>query len=113
MSSTEEIEVKAGHPPAMKVGGVRIPQRRRSAEEKEGTPPKPRKDSENDEEDDEEQLVAKSPPRAPIVVSGVVGKVDRDFPTAAVKHTHEKPVPTHEVRTAHNTKPPVIQQPRK
>ncbi|KAK8747253.1 hypothetical protein OTU49_016715 [Cherax quadricarinatus] len=112
MSSSDEIEVKAGHPPAMKVGGVRIPHRRRSAEDKEGTPPKPRKDSEN-EDDDEEQVIAKSPPRAPVVVSGVVGKVERDFPTAAVKHTHEKPVPTHEVRSSHNSKPPIIQQPRK
>ncbi|KAG7160986.1 death-associated protein 1-like [Homarus americanus] len=111
MSSAEEIEAKAGHPPAMKVGGVRIPQRRRSAEEKEGTPPKPRKDSEDGEED--ETLVAKSPPRAPVVVSGVVGKVERDFPTAAVKHTHEKPVPTHDERAGYNTKPPFIQQPRK
>lgn len=111
MSSAEEIEVKAGHPPAMKVGGVRIPQRRRSLEDKEGPPPKPRKESENDQ--DEETVVAKSPPRPPIMVSGVVAKVERDFPTAAVKHTHEKPVPTHDGRSLHNAKPPVIQQPRK
>lgn len=37
----------------MKVGGVRIPQRRRSLEDKEGAPPKPRKESENEEQDEE------------------------------------------------------------
>lgn len=112
MSSTEEIEAKAGHPPAMKVGGVRIPQRRRSVDEKEGLPQKPRKDSESEKEE-EEIIVAKSPPKAQVLVSGVVGRVDRDFPTAAVKHTHDKPVPTHDSRPGGSSKPTVIQQPRK
>lgn len=60
------------------------------------------------------KLSSRSPPKPPMVVSGVVAKVERDFPTAAVKHTHEKPLPTNDPRSSHHTsKPAVIQQPRK
>lgn len=105
MSSTEEVEYKAGHAPAMKVGGVRHPPRRKSNEER------PRKDS---EKNDVDQIFARSPlkPQPPAVAPPPVN-MEKDFPVAAVKHTHEKPVPTH---SAHNYKNPgahIIQQPRK
>ncbi|XP_045135636.1 death-associated protein 1-like [Portunus trituberculatus] len=112
MSSNEEVEIKGGHPPAMKVAGVRIPQRHRGLDDKEGAQAKHHKDSEDDHEE-EDMPVSKSPPKPPMMVSGVVAKVDKDFPTAAVKHTHEKPVPTHDSRPSHAVKPGVIQQPRK
>ncbi|XP_076033275.1 death-associated protein 1 [Oratosquilla oratoria] len=116
MSSVEEMEVKAGHPPALKVGGMRVANRKRSTDEKE-TPPPPKpvqkKEEEGEEGEEEEEVTAKSPPKNQVIVSGVVGKVERDFPTAAVKHTHEKPVPTHDNRSTNPSKPVVIQQPRK
>ncbi|CAL4136253.1 unnamed protein product [Meganyctiphanes norvegica] len=61
MSTKEEIETKLGHPPAMKVGGVRIAQRRRSFDEKEESP-KPQKNGEEEtagEEKEEEQTEEK------------------------------------------------------
>lgn len=120
MSSNEEIETKLGHPPAMKVGGVRIAQRRRSFDEKEEKEaPKPQKNGEeeaNGEEKEEEQTeekpVTKSNTKAGAIVSGIQGNPNKDFPTAAVKHTHEKPVPTHTVPHT-SVKQTVIQQPRK
>jgi len=120
MSTTEEIENKVGHPPAMKVGGVRIAQRRKSFEEKEETP-KPQKNGEEEKTEDgeekedeqtEEKTVTKSNTKAGAIVSGVQGNPAKDFPTAAVKHTHEKPAPTHTPPHT-SVKQTVIQQPRK
>lgn len=92
---------------------MRIPQRHKGAEDRDEGAAKPRKNSESEKEE-EELVVSKSPPKPPMVVSGVVAKVERDFPTAAVKHTHEKPLPTNDPRSSHHTsKPAVIQQPRK
>ena len=36
------------------------------------------------------------PEEKPLVVSGVVAEVNRDYPPEAVKAAHEKPHPTHE-----------------
>lgn len=105
MSTNEEVEIKGGHPPAVKVGGVRITQKTKLED---GVPAKPRKNSENGEDE------FKSPLKAPVMIqTQVMGKPERDFPVAAVKHTHDKPVPTHDTRPAHMSKPSVIQQPRK
>jgi len=123
MSSTnEEIENKLGHPPAMKVGGVRIAQRRRSFDEKEEAPkPQPQNQKngeeettgeEKEDEQTEEKNVTKSNTKAGAIVSGVQGNPTKDFPTAAVKHTHDKPVPTHTPPHT-SVKQTVIQQPRK
>ncbi|KAK7076409.1 hypothetical protein SK128_013486 [Halocaridina rubra] len=107
MSSPEEMEIKGGHPPAVKVGGMRISQKTK-IDEKDGTPIKPRKNSENSEDE------FKSPLKAPVMIqTQALGKAERDFPVEAVKQFHEKPVPTHDARPVHNTKPSVIQQPRK
>nr|AGS46494.1 death-associated protein-like protein [Penaeus monodon] len=102
MSSSDEVEYKAGHPPAMKVAGVRHPPRRKSAEER------PRRDSDKDVE----QIVARSPLKPPTTVAPVLGNLEKEYPVAAVKHTHEQPVPTHTPRNAANVAP-IIPQPRK
>jgi len=127
MSTKEEIETKLGHPPAMKVGGVRIAQRRRSLTEEKEETPKPQKNGEEEKEkaengeevkEGEEQSeengkpVTKSNTKAGAIVSGVQGNPAKDFPTSAVKHTHEKLVPTHTPPHT-SVKQTVIQQPRK
>lgn len=105
MSSSEPVEYKAGHAPAMKVGGVRHPPRRKSNEDR------PRRDS---EKNDVEQIVARSPLKPPAPVVGPPpGNPEKDFPVAAVKHTHEKPVPTHTPYNYKNPSASIIQQPRK
>lgn len=48
-----------------------------------------------------------------MIVSGVQTKGNADFPPEAVQHYHDKPVPTHDARPAHSSRPIVIQQPRK
>ncbi|KAM9333023.1 death-associated protein 1 homolog [Pholidichthys leucotaenia] len=79
----EKVETKGGHPPAVKAGGMRIVQKHQP------TPPPepPQKD------DDEEEYVSKSPPRAPMIVSGVITKGDKDFTPEAAKVAHTKPQP--------------------
>ncbi|OXU27833.1 hypothetical protein TSAR_011709, partial [Trichomalopsis sarcophagae] len=52
------------------------------------------------------------PPKA-MIVSGVQTKGHADFPPEAVQHYHDKPIPSHDNRSAHNSRPIVIQQPRK
>ncbi|CAB0037361.1 unnamed protein product [Trichogramma brassicae] len=102
MSSPEESSLKAGHPPAVKAGGMRITQHKHSDKEREVKPTK----------DPEELKTSTSPPKA-MIVSGVQTKGHADFPPEAVQHYHDKPVPTHEARSSNYSRPIVIQQPRK
>ncbi|KAK3875451.1 hypothetical protein Pcinc_019663 [Petrolisthes cinctipes] len=106
MSSPEEIEAKTGHPPALKVGGMRVAQHSNKRMEEPQTSNK-----QQSKDDDYEYVAPKSPPKPPLVISGAVARADRDFPIAAVIHTHQKPVPTHNVHS--HTKPVVIHQPKK
>lgn len=53
-----------------------------------------------------------SPPKT-IMISGFPAKGNADFPPEAVQHFHEKPIPTHDARPAHSSRPIIIQQPRK
>ncbi|KAL7374177.1 hypothetical protein ABVT39_023201 [Epinephelus coioides] len=99
----EKVETKGGHAPAVKAGGMRIVQKHPQA----AAPEPPQKD------EDEEEYVSSSPPRAPMIVSGVVTKGDKDFTPAAAQVAHQKPQPC-------VPKPPTnqhikhhIQQPRK
>lgn len=47
------------------------------------------------------------------MISGVPAKGNADFPPEAVQLFHEKPVPTHDARPAHSSRPIIIHQPRK
>ncbi|XP_025094190.1 death-associated protein 1-like [Pomacea canaliculata] len=95
MSSTEEVaakeDLKGGHPPAVKAGGMRIVQHKKELEKDETPQMTP----------EEEEEYGSSPPKtdthhSTAVVSGAVTKGDKDFPPQAVKHFHTKPQPTHE-----------------
>jgi len=103
-TSTDAPQLKAGHAPATKVGGMRVVQNKPP---KEKTAEVKMTDEEKAEfgEDGKEK-------KGEVIVSG--GKVSEEsaFPKEAVKSYHEKPVPTHDHKSAQN-KPTVIQQPRK
>merc|ERR1712238_640962 len=79
----ESNEMKAGHAPAQKVGGVRIAPKKQKDEKVDGSPPKV-------SEEDKEEFGDNVP----------------------VKSFHEKPMPTHDKGASNKPKMP-IQQPRK
>ena len=104
----ESCELKAGHPPAVKVGGMRITQNKPVHENK----PEPKPDP--DEEQEEESKPVEEEPKCITSVSGAPIKGDaQDFPTSSVKAFHEKtPMPTNQYRV-NNNKSHHIQQPSK
>ncbi|XP_034427519.1 death-associated protein 1 [Hippoglossus hippoglossus] len=79
----EKVETKGGHPPAVKAGGMRIVQKHQTAAVPEPLP----------KEEDDEEYVSSSPPKAPVIVSGVVTKGDKDFTPVAAQVAHQKPQP--------------------
>ncbi|KAJ8360486.1 hypothetical protein SKAU_G00170110 [Synaphobranchus kaupii] len=101
-------EMKGGHLPAVKAGGMRIVQKHQVSV------PEPEKEKEKEENDNEEEEAEKSgPPKPAVVVSGVVTKGDRDFTPAAAQVAHQKPTPCVEkLPQAHHINQH-IHQPRK
>ncbi|XP_038073208.1 death-associated protein 1-like [Patiria miniata] len=105
MGDVDEKELKAGHPPAVKAGGMRIKQTGKQPHEKpqEMTP-----------EEEEEYGPATSPPKPDVqmLISGAPSRGNKDFPPEAVRAFHNKPMPAHQkspqVKQMHN-----VQQPRK
>ncbi|CAN7991541.1 unnamed protein product [Ixodes hexagonus] len=107
MSAVEETtELKAGHPPAVKAGGMRITQHKACT----GHEKAPELKKEEGEEAAPE--VSTSPPKQHIMISGVVARGDADFPTEAVQAYHNKPQASHDYRPA-ASKTNIIHQPRK
>ncbi|XP_011060925.1 PREDICTED: death-associated protein 1 [Acromyrmex echinatior] len=96
-SSGDECKLKGGHPPAVKAGGMRITQHKTPKDERETKPSK----------DVEESRPSSSPPKT-IMISGAPAKGNADFPPEAVQHFHEKPIPTHDARPAHCSRPIII-----
>ncbi|GFR84538.1 death-associated protein 1 [Elysia marginata] len=101
-------QLKAGHPPAVKVGNMRVVQhcKKDGAEKPEAPSMTP----------EEEAEYGASPPKSDKhhqtqLVSGAMTKGDKDFSAQALKAFHEKPQPQHDkprpVQTSHN-----IHQPR-
>ncbi|XP_063217056.1 death-associated protein 1 [Bacillus rossius redtenbacheri] len=112
MSSTEESDLKAGHPPAVKAGGMRITQHKGPKEDKESKPSKEKDSAEVETGGAGALKVSTSPPKT-TMISGAPVRGHADFPAEAVQSFHEKPVPTHDARSTSNTRPNIIQQPRK
>lgn len=77
--------MKGGHLPAVKAGGMRIVQKHQPAAPV-PEPPAPK-------EEEEEEYESSSPPKVPVVVSGVITKGDKDFTPAAAQVAHQKPQP--------------------
>ncbi|XP_054274247.1 death-associated protein 1-like [Macrosteles quadrilineatus] len=102
--SSEEKELKGGHPPAVKVGKMRISQCHSGPREPCNVVP--------DDENNAALKVSTSPPKT-MTVSGAPVRGHADFPVEAVQSFHEKPLPTHDPRPAHCNKPQNIQQPRR
>ncbi|KAG5894939.1 hypothetical protein JTB14_023288 [Gonioctena quinquepunctata] len=95
-SPKQESELKAGHPPAVKAGGMRITQH------------KTRKDSGGISEDVTGITMTGSPPKT-TTISGAIPKGHADFPAEAVQSFHKEKPPA-----SHVNKPSInIQQPRK
>ncbi|XP_023329185.1 death-associated protein 1 [Eurytemora carolleeae] len=104
MGDTDAQDLKGGHAPALKVGGMRVVQKA-PREDKSESPVKPT------DEEIEEFGEDKKEKNADIVVSGAKMGVEEAFPKAAIQAFHEKPVPTHQMGASN--KPKIIQQPCK
>lgn len=104
-SPTKDSELKAGHAPAVKAGGMRVVTKGHAHSS--STPEKNKQES-------PEAPAEAAPPEdsGPLLVSGAVAKGHKDFPKEAVKAYHEKPLPHAEKRpnpaTHHH-----IQQPQR
>jgi len=101
MSTSEKKETLAGHPPAVKAGGMRVGQHHVHHAEL--------KPSERAKE--EEEFQTEKPSAGEVVVGGAVVKGHKDFTPTAAHVAHDKPLPTHQKNAKGNTQH--ISQPRK
>lgn len=106
-AEADACQLKAGHPPAVKVGNMRVVQRTHSTSSTH---------SDKADEEKEDSCVPSACSFAPkTVVKTVTGGVSDGAAQSApeaVKQFHEKPQASHEFR-GHNNKPNFIQQPKK
>lgn len=104
--SAEDPNLKAGHAPAVKVGGMRVATHKKTE--------KPTEEKPAEEDAEEYEVPAKvDKHHQQLLLSGAVTKGDKDFPEAAVRAIHDKqPLPTHENRPV-QPQQKIIQQPRK
>lgn len=103
-------QLKAGHPPAVKVGNMRVTQRSHSISSNHS-------DKNDDDKSSDNSTVPKACSFAPKTdvnqsTSGLPEKIVENAFAEAVKHYNEKPMPTHDNRN-HVGKPNHIQQPKK
>jgi hypothetical protein len=109
MSSNDQ-ELKAGHPPAVKAGGMRIKQSKHTQHAEAPAP----MTAEEKEEYPEEKVETEA-----VVVAGYHTKGHKDFTEDAVRVAHTKPEPQHDKRpiskgaNQHRQIGMHIQQPRK
>ncbi|XP_037654854.1 death-associated protein 1 isoform X2 [Choloepus didactylus] len=102
MSSPPEgkLETKAGHPPAVKAGGMRIVQKHPHGG-----------DSKEEKDKDDQEWESPSLPKPTVFISGVIARGDKDFPPAAAQVAHQKPHASMDKHPSPRTQH--IQQPRK
>lgn len=101
----EKPDTKAGHPPAVKAGGMRIVQKH---------PHTPHSEAKEDKDDESEQWESGIvQPKLPLVISGAVTRGDKDFPPAAAQVAHQKPHPSVEKLPPAQHVNQHIHQPRK
>ncbi|XP_033629395.1 death-associated protein 1-like [Asterias rubens] len=81
-------DLKAGHAPAVKAGGMRITQNAKPHEKPQEMTP----------EEEEEYGPATSPPKpdVQVLISGALSRGNKDFPPDAVRAFHDKPQPSHQ-----------------
>jgi len=113
-----EVELKAGHPPAVKVGNMRVTQRSHSVSST-SSDKNEDKDAKNGGGDGSVPSACSFAPKTVVdkqaANSGVPEEVvqKHSLNQEAVKHIHDKPQVSHEYR-GHNTKTNMnIQQPKK
>lgn len=110
-AGSDAPELKAGHAPAVKVGGMRVVQHKQRHDSTGEEPKKPAPSKEDAEEFGEDPKPEKKP--ASVVVSGAKLTEADAFPKEAVKAFHDKPQPTHDKNPGAHNKPNIIHQPRK
>jgi len=100
MSDADAKTLLAGHAPATMVGGKRVGQARKISEKSE---PNNSKDASKDSKDSslekselEENNEIATSQTANSLVSGAPVRLEEAYPTEAVKHYHEKIIPSHE-----------------
>ncbi|KAI5696936.1 hypothetical protein M8J75_002574 [Diaphorina citri] len=98
---SDDKELKGGHAPAIKAGGMRITQHK---------DPHNKSSTTSDEPTNQALKVSTSPPKT-TAIAGAPIRGNADYPPEAVQSFHEKPVPS--VEKSHHNKPNMIQQPRK
>lgn len=101
--SSKKQDLKAGHPPAVKAGSMRITQRHVPSHETASIVP--------DDENNAALKVSTSPPKT-TTISGAPVRGYADYPPEALHCILEKPVPTVECRS-NQSRANVIHQPRK
>ncbi|CAH1393036.1 unnamed protein product [Nezara viridula] len=102
MSSGEQQQLKGGHPPAVKAGGMRITQHKT---------PKSHDVRLDDPDLNNAALKVSTSPEKAVTISGAPIRGNSDFPAEAVQSYHNKPMPSHEQNAS--PRPHIIQQPRK
>ncbi|XP_075228037.1 death-associated protein 1 [Lycorma delicatula] len=104
-SPKKDSELKAGHPPAVKAGGMRITQHK--------SPKSDDKHLLDDSDINNAGLKVSTSPPKNLTISGAPPRGNADFPAEAVQSFHDKPLPAHDPRPAHGNRPNIIHQPRK
>lgn len=106
---SDACRLKAGHPPAVKVGNMRVTQRTHSTSSNHSD----KNDDDNNSETSTVPSACSFAPKTDIKsTSGMSDKLAQIVVAEAVKQFHEKPIPTHDNRN-NSGKPNIIQQPKK
>lgn len=98
---SDDKELKGGHAPAVKAGGMRITQHKE---------PHSKASVTSDEPTNQALKVSTSPPKT-TAIAGAPIRGHADYPPEAVQSFHDKPSPS--IEKSHHSKPTNIQQPRK